>query len=169
MTIQTPIRSPFATEYLTQAALKVTETNASFWVGYSGETITGAETADFLDAARQILEKAGWTRSYVDDDPEMPDLDESMSIKTMLLTLGRYARQALGRPSALTLFSAMLRVDNDDARTIARRVLDALVAAHTGTPTAQATAWAERTTRTWDEVRALLEAGTDFARTHGPR
>lgn len=159
----------FTSPAVTQAAAGKIASRPNFWTGYSGETITGQEAADFLDATRQVLENTGWTRSYVDDDPEMPDLDESMSVKAMLITLWRYARQAFGRPGALTLFSAMLRVDNDDARTIARRVLDALVTAHTGTPTAQSSAWAERTTRTWEEVQGLLTAGADFARIHGPR
>ncbi|WP_333745123.1 hypothetical protein [Streptomyces ardesiacus] len=161
--------NPLTTDAVTRPAVEKTGRRPGFWIGYSGETITGPEVADFLDATRVVLEKTGWTRSYTDNDPEIPEPDESLSIKAMLLTLWRYAREALGQEGPLTLTYGMYRVDNNDAKQVADRVLDALVAAHTGTPTAQATAWAERKNRTWGEVRDLLTAGVDLARTHGPR
>ncbi|MYU20798.1 hypothetical protein [Streptomyces sp. SID8352] len=163
-----PAANPFTTDAVTRAATETTGRRPDFWIGYSGETISGQEVADFLNATRTVLEKTGWTRSYTDSDPDLPEPDESMTLKAMILTLWRYARQALSQQGPLTLNFGMHQVDNSDAHRVADRVLDSLVAAHTGTPTAQATAWAGRTTRTWDEVRNLLTAGADLARAHGP-
>lgn len=163
--------SLFAAGTVTETALEETQRSTNFWVGPSGETISGAETADYLDTLRELLEKRGWVRSEQHDDPQAPELDESQSVKTMLLTLWRYARDLLGPDSGPhTLFGGRVAVDDGaDADSVAFRVLDALVAGLTGVRTAQATAWAGRKGRTWDEVRDLLTAAADFARTHGPR
>lgn len=166
---ETLTRNPFTDDSVTKTALDTIQTRPAFWVGYSGETITGAETADFLHACREVLEKRGWGRRRQDDDPEFPHLDESLSVKQMVLAMWRYAREALGQdPGPLTLHWAKFEVDDRDAGSVAYAVLDALVAAHTGTRTAQAAAWADRPARTWDEVRSLLDAAAEFARTHGP-
>lgn len=164
---KTLTRSPFTTETVTETALKTAQKRPDFWVGYSGETLTGAETAAFLDATRAVLENAGWTRTAT-DGPDIPEPDESMTLKTMLITLWRYAREAISQSGPLTLLVGMYRVESSDAMQVSIRVLDALVAAHTGTSTAQAIAWADRPNRTWSEVRDLLTAGSEFARTHGP-
>jgi hypothetical protein len=163
-------RNPFTAESVTQTALEAVRKRPDFWVGYSGETITGAETADFLHALREVLEKRGWARSFRDSDPKVPEPDESLSVKAMVLALWRYAREALEQDRGpLTLDYARFEVDDRDAARVADRVLDALVAARTGTTTAQASAWVSRRNRIWDEVRDLLDAGAEFARIHGPR
>jgi hypothetical protein len=161
--------SPFAAVAVIDAARAETRRRDRFWVGYSGETIPGAEVADYLDALCGLLEQHGWIPTYRQDDPEIPDLDESMSLKTMFLSAWRYVREALGPDRGpLTLTAAQLRVDSGDAAVVGERVLNALVAGLTGTSSAIAVAWVGRRGRTWDEVRNLLAAGADFARAHGP-
>ncbi|WP_318201066.1 hypothetical protein [Streptomyces sp. SCL15-4] len=168
--IDTPtLASPFAADAVTEAALAEARRRDRFWVGYSGETIPGAEVADYLDALRGLLEQHGWTRTYQQDDPEIPEIDESMSLKAMIVSAWRYVREALGPDRGpLTLITAQLRVDSGGAAAVGDRVLNALVAGLTGTSSAIATAWVVRRGRTWGEVRDLLAAGADFARAHGP-
>jgi hypothetical protein len=167
---ETLTHNQFVTDHVTKAALEVVRNRPDFWVAYSGETITGAETADYLQALVEVLEKRGWVHTYKGTDPGLPAPDDSLSVKQMILTLWRHAREALEQDRGpITLSFATYEVDDRDAHTVADRVLDALVAARTGTRTAQATAWAARTIRTWDEVRSLLDAGAAFARAHGPR
>lgn len=166
------IDTPTATVSLFAAAVTEvarTERRDDFWVGYSGETIPGAEVADYLDALRGLLEQHGWIPAYQQDDPEIPELDESMSLKTMLLGVWRYVREALGLDRGpLTLTGAQLKVASGDAAVVGDRVLSAFVAGLTGTSSAIATAWVGRRGRTWEEVRDLLVAGAGFARAHGP-
>lgn len=167
---ETLTHNQFVTDHVTEAALEVVRNRPDFWVGCSGETITGAETADYLQALVEVLEKRGWVRTYKGTDPGLPEPDESLSVKQMILTLWRYVREVLEQDRGpITLCFAKYEVENRDADRVAERVLDALVAARTGSRTAQAAAWAERTIRTWDEVRSLLDAGAAFARAHGPR
>lgn len=166
--IDTLTRSPFTADTVIEAAREQIRQQAG-WVGYSGETITGSETADYLDALQAALEKRGWVPT-AEDGPQMPDLDESMPVKAMIVTLWRYARETLApNRGPLTLFDARAEMYGQDVDVVAFRVLDELVAAHTGVRTAQATAWVGRKGRTWDEVRDLLTAAADFAREHGPR
>ncbi|MEV5347169.1 DUF6197 family protein [Streptomyces achromogenes] len=161
--------SPFAADAVIEAARAETRRRDSFWVGYSGETIPGAEVAEYLDTLRELLEQHGWIPAYRQDDPEIPDLDESMPLKAMFVSAWRYVREALGPDRGpLTLTTAQLKVDSGDAAAVGDRVLNALVAGLTGTSSAIATAWVGRRGRTWDEVRDLLQGGADFARTHGP-
>jgi hypothetical protein len=163
------LTNPFTTDAITQAALETAQKRPDFWVGYSGETITGAETADFLHALREVLEKRGWARSFRDSEPKVPEPDESMSVKAMILTLWRYAREVLEQNRGpLTFDYARFEVDDRDVIWVVDRVLNALVAARTGNTSAQASAWVSRRSRTWDEVRDLLNAAADFARAHGP-
>ncbi|MGC2997436.1 DUF6197 family protein [Streptomyces sp. G35A] len=162
--------NPFTADAITQTALEAAQKRPDFWVGYSGETITGAETADFLHDLQEVLEKRGWIRSFRDDDPQVPEPDESLSVKAMILTLWRYAREVLEQNRGpLTLGYARFEVNDQDVIWVVDRVLNALVAARTGTSSAQASAWASRRSRTWDDVRDLLTAAAAFARTHGPR
>ncbi|AJP04768.1 hypothetical protein TU94_28305 [Streptomyces cyaneogriseus subsp. noncyanogenus] len=163
-------RSLFAADTVTETALAETQRHTRFWVGHSGETIPGSEVADYLDALRELLETRGWVPSYRGDDSELPELDESLSLKAMLLSAWRHVREALGPDRGpITLTGARVQVDGGDADVVGGRVLDALVAGLTGVRTAHATAWVARKGRTWDEVRDLLAAAADFARTHGPR
>lgn len=171
MTTETLTPNLFATDNVSGTALAAVQRHADFWVGYSGETITGTETADFLHGLTTLLETRGWTSSaYKGDEPELPAPDESLSAKQLVLALWRYIRESMDEDRGpLTLRVAQFQVADQDAGSVAYRVLDALVAARTGTATAQATAWSDRPVRTWGEVRGLLDAAADFARAHGPR
>jgi cytochrome P450 len=144
----------------------------TFWTGPSGEQTTGNDIATHLDAALALLETRGWSRNNDDPDPELPDADESMSVKTILLSLLRAARSMTTDRGPLTLTSALNRTQDtagdQDTRWIADQVMNALVSAHTGTSHALHGAWVAKRTRTWHEVRDLLTAASAFARAYGP-
>ncbi|MFI9598900.1 hypothetical protein ACIHCX_03295 [Streptomyces sp. NPDC052043] len=144
-----------------------------FWTGLSGMQVTGADVAAHLEAAREVLKKRGWIRTTDDTDPELPEADESMSVKTILLGVLRAVRDMTVDRGPITLMSAMFRAEDaigdQDTHVVGDRVLDTLVAAYLGTSFAIARVWSEKRSRTWAEVSDLLTAGAEFARTHGPR
>jgi len=155
------------------AAAEIVAAEAGFWVGYSGEPVYGEDVAEHLDAARELLEKRGWSRTFGDPDPEVPEADESMSVKAMLLSLLRVARDWSADRGPLILSVAMGRVQgsagDQDTAAVADRVMGALLRAYTGAPFVSHGAWVSKRGRAWGEVRDLLVAAAEFARGHGPR
>jgi cytochrome oxidase Cu insertion factor (SCO1/SenC/PrrC family) len=111
------------------------------WTGLSGDTLTGAEIAQHLDAARTYLTEHGWrTRGGAPHD-EVP----------------------------LALFAtAQAGEGDDDTHTASIRILDLIVAVRAGVPRAEFRAWEGRRGRTWTEVATLLRDAAQFAREHGP-
>ncbi len=157
------------TSLATTAAKRVTQTG--FWTGWSGELVTGAAVAEHLENVTALLETRGWVRN-TQDDPQLPEADESMSVKALLLAGLRALRSLVQDTGPLTLMSATFEVGHStsdtDTRMVADRVLDELVRDFTRHPSASHNPWAEKRGRTWDEVRDLLTAAVDLARTYGP-
>ncbi|MHC3450801.1 DUF6197 family protein [Streptomyces prasinus] len=143
-----------------------------FWTGWSGEPVTGAAVAEHLEDVTALLEKRGWVRN-TQDDPQLPEADESMSVKALLLAGLRALRSLVKDTGPLTLMSATFEIghatSDTDTKVVADRVLDELVRDFTRHPGAMHNPWAEKRGRTWDEVRDLLTAAAEFARVHGPR
>ncbi|MGW0607811.1 DUF6197 family protein [Streptomyces sp. NPDC002640] len=144
------------------------------WTGDSGEQSSGESVARHLEAARALLDKRGWARTWILTSSEIDADDDTLSVKAMVRQLLRVVRDELGASRGpLTLWSALREIrdtsqgDSDTCRA-ADRVLDVLVQALTGTDLAQATAWSERLHRTHADINALLDAGIVFARTYGP-
>jgi hypothetical protein len=167
-----PTTSLFTADTITDAALEVAA-RPGFWTGYSGEPVTGEDVASHLDATLTLLEKRGWSRTYSDPDPELPEVDETASVKTLLIGLVRAARDMCVDRGPLTLSDAMGRTqdtDGDqDTSAVADHVMDALLRARTGASFVSHGAWVSKRRRIWGEVRELLTAAAAFARTHGPR
>jgi hypothetical protein len=164
------LTNPFTAARVTEAALKRAQAR-NIWVGYSGESVTGAEAAAALAAIRAVIDKRGLkTAATKDPDITLPDVDDSMKLKDIVLAMWREIRASVwdDHHGPISLHCALYEVKDADARNAANKVLDALVLGYTGADFALATSWAERPARTWDEVRDLLDAGVDFARTHGP-
>lgn len=148
-------------------------TRDNFWIGWSGEPVSGADVSDHIGDVATLLTLRGWVRTTRDDEPEIPEADASMSVKELLLAGLRALRSLVAAPGPLTLMEAEYEIGrtsgDSDARVVADRVLDALVSAYTGSPMAAHNPWAEKRGRTLEEVRGLLEAAAEFSRTHGPR
>jgi len=144
-----------------------------FWTGWSGEPVTGHDVSEHIEDVSTMLEVRGWVRSFQDEEVQVPEVNDSMKVKELLLAGLRALRSWVAAPGPLTLLYASLEVSrtssDTDTREVAGRVLDTLVRAYTGSPSAQANVWAEKRGRTWDEVRGLLDAAAEFAREHGPR
>jgi len=144
-----------------------------FWTGWSGGSVTGHDVSEHIENVATMLAVRGWVRNFQDEDPQVPEADESMSVKALLLAGLRSLRSLVAAPGPLTLMYAGLEVgrtsSDTDTREVANRVLDAVVRAYTGSPAAQANVWVEKKGRAWDEVRDLLDAAAEFAREHGPR
>ena len=117
-----------------------------FWTGMSGEPVSGDAVAHHLDAALAILDKRGWTRTWRDEPANLPDADdESLSVKDMLRQLLRTVRDSLVDSGPVTAESAVYRAQRDagdvDTWHVASRVLDEMVRARTGYPTAMFQPW----------------------------
>jgi hypothetical protein len=144
-----------------------------FWTGWSGESVTGHDVSEHIENVATMLAVRGWVRNFQDEEPQVPEADESMSVKALVLAGLRALRSWVAAPGPLTLMYASLEIgrtcSDTDTREVAGRVLDAVVRAYTGSPAAQANVWVEKKGRTWDEVRDLLDAAAEFAREHGPR
>jgi hypothetical protein len=168
----TAVRSLMDPAVAEEAARDI-DTSPRFWVGHSGELALGEDVAAHLEAALALLEKRGWSRTWDDPDPELPAADESMSVKAILLALATFVRDLTVDRGPLTLSVAVSRVQGTvgdaDTSTVADRVMDALLRAHTGAAFAAHSAWASKRARTWDDVRDLMTAAARFARAHGPR
>ncbi|MFJ6493500.1 hypothetical protein [Streptomyces californicus] len=175
----------FTEATLTAAQELLTESYGSVWTGPSGEESSGEAVARHLEAAVALLDKDGWSRIHTytrtqssgGTDADLAD-DESMTVKQMLRALLRFFRTEIESDIDLdprrTLSTALRHVGEDgghgdtDTAVVAGYVLDRLIQAHTGSPSARATAWSERQHRTHADITALLCAGARFARTHGP-
>lgn len=152
------------------AATAKAETDPGFWIGHSGEEVRGSDVATHLEATLALLEKRGWTRTPHDPTPELPEVDENASVKALLHSLWKWGRTLVGDTGPLTLAIAMIqargKAGDQDTNAVADRLMNALVAARTGQPFAQHNAWAEKKSRTWDEIRDLLTAAASIARSH---
>ncbi|MFF0509157.1 hypothetical protein ACFYUH_37005 [Streptomyces fimicarius] len=141
-----------------QAATLMVGVNRPLWTGRSGERSTGETVARHLEAAVDLLDETGWIRTW-----------------TTTGQLGPREEDAPGRPeTAVTALTALSRIagtehGDPDTRDIAQEVLNLLVQALTGHPTARFAAWAERQHRTHAEITLMFTAGALFARTHGPK
>ncbi|MEU9321454.1 hypothetical protein [Streptomyces sp. NPDC048295] len=175
----TPSSVVFTAETLRKAAELEADAYRPLWIGPSGEESTGEAVARHLDATLALLDKDGWDRvmhfGTDDSTSHIPADDDSMTVKAMLKALLRFIREdiASAKTHRRTLFAALRHVgesdDGDsDTRDIAGEALTLLIQAHTGSPTARATPWSERLGRTHADITALLTAGAEFARTHGP-
>jgi hypothetical protein len=143
-----------------------------FWTGRSGEPVTGHGVSEYIEDVSTMLAVRGWARNCP-EDPQLSEVDESMSVKALLLAGLRFLRSAVAAPGPMTLTEAMYEVTHTsgdtDTQTVADRVLNTMVCAYTGSPSAQSTPWVKKRGRTWDEVRGLLDAAAEFAREHSPR
>jgi hypothetical protein len=139
-----------------------------FWTGSSGERVGREDVAAHLDAALALLEKRGWSRTYGSSDPEVPEVNESSSVKAILLGLVRMVRDLTTDHGPLTVSEALSRTSDTagdiDTQLVACRVLDEVVRAHTGWPLALQSAWTSKRGRTWDEVRGLMVTAAKAAR-----
>ena len=145
-----------------------------FWTGRSGEPAPGELVARHLEAVLALLEKRGWTPVRRSDETTagLPDPDDdALSVKAMVRGLLRAVRDNFTDSGPVTFAGAWYRVDggDNDARTVADRLLDEMVRARTGHRSAFADAWISKNGRTFDEVRDLLSTAAAFAREHGPR
>lgn len=145
-----------------------------FWTGWSGEQAPGELVAEHLETTLALLEKRGWVPVRRSDGTAagLPDPDDdTLSLKAMVRGLLRAVRDSLTDAGPVTFADAWFRVDgsDNDARTVADRLLDEMVRAHTGHRSAFADSWISKNGRTFDEVRDLLSTAAAFARAHGPR
>lgn len=165
----TTVRPTFTDEDIAAATAKATAA-PGFWIGHSGEEVSGSDVATHLEATLALLEKRGWARTPHDPTPELPTADENTTVKALLLDLLKAARSLVADHGPLTLGIAMIqargKAGDQDTEAVADRLMNALVAARTGQPFAQHNAWAEKKSRTWDEIRDLLTAAASIARNH---
>lgn len=177
--------APFTDATLHKAQELLAQSFGSVWTGPSGEESSGEAVARHLEATIGLLDKDGWSRVHTcfrdqeqdrDRTSDVNPEDESMTVKQMLRALLRFVHDDTGLDldPRRTLDTALRHVgeegvygDSDTAH-VATGVLDRLVQAHTGSPSARAAAWSERQHRTHADVTALLAAGARFARTYGP-
>lgn len=188
--IVSPAPCSFADEDITAQAAKAAAERDHFWFGDSGLPVTGDEIVAYLAEVRALLEKRGWeehrtsTEAADEEFPEFPEIDETASTKTLLLSGLRFLREwyvtairdamTPYTPGPLSLSSAMYEVERAswgaDVERVATNVLLALIRARTGSTHVYAVSpWADRKGRTWDEVVDLLDAAASFAWEHGPR
>ncbi|WP_098023705.1 hypothetical protein [Streptomyces sp. st115] len=157
-----------------QAATLMVGCNRPLWTGLSGERSTGETVARHLEAAVDLLDETGWIRTWTVDAGQLGPVEDGASTQAMLRQLLDYVREedAPGRPvTAVTALSRIAGTEHGDpdTRDIAQEVLNLLVQALTGHPTARFAAWAERRHRTHAEITLMLTAGALFARKYGPR
>jgi hypothetical protein len=168
----------FTDETLRKAAALAGERYRPVWTGASGEESSGEAVARHLEATSALLDKDGWIRAYDYSSDwtkgaETAD-EDSMTLKDMVKSLLRMARDSVGNDSRRTLRTALRHVGegsphgDTDTDTVASEVLDLLIKAHTGSSDARAVPWSERLHRTHADITALLTAGARFARTYGP-
>ncbi len=183
-TTTTAPAAPFTDATLHKAQELAAQSYGSVWTGPSGEESSGEAVARHLEATIALLDKDGWSRQtahYRNQDKERtadvnPADDESLTVKQMLRAVLRFLYDDIDIDidPRRTLDAALRRVGQDgghgdpDTATVAGYVLDRLIQAHTGSPSARATAWSEREHRTHADITALLNAGARFARTYGP-
>ncbi|WP_240676828.1 hypothetical protein [Streptomyces sp. B27] len=153
------------------------DSSPTLWIGGSGETSTGEAVARHLEAASDLIDTVGWTRTWTPPSHgEIPQAEEGASAEDMLRQLLAYLRdedEALLSGGQVTAVDALARTagsehGDPDTQSIAQGVLDLLVQALTGQPTAYFTPWAARLHRTHAEITLLFTAGAQFARIYGP-
>ncbi|MFF3975071.1 hypothetical protein ACFYZ6_35190 [Streptomyces rubiginosohelvolus] len=179
--------TPFTDATLRKAQELLAQSYGSVWTGPSGEESSGEAVARHLEATIALLDKDGWSRvtTYFLDQGQdqgrtidVNPADESLTVKQMIRAVLRFLHDDIGLDldPRRTLDAALRHVAEDDAHgdtdtdtaTVAGYVLDRLIQAHTGSPSARATAWSERQHRTHADITTLLTAGARFARTYGP-
>ncbi|WP_097893581.1 hypothetical protein [Streptomyces sp. st170] len=181
---KTSLAAPFTDATLHKAQELTAQSYGSVWTGPSGEESSGEAVARHLEATAALLDKDGWNRvttHYRAQDKETasgvnPADDESLTVKQMIREVLRFLHDDIDIDvdPRRTLDDALRHVgergvDGDtDTATVAGYVLDRLIQAHTGSPSARAVAWSERQHRTHADITALLAAGARFARTYGP-
>ncbi|MFD5914878.1 DUF6197 family protein [Streptomyces tuirus] len=168
----------FTDETLRKAATLARERHWPVWTGPSGEECSGEAVARHLEATTELLDKGGWLRTYDYSSDWTKGTDagdeDSMTVKDMLKSLLRMARDSVGNDPRRTLRTALRHVGegsphgDTDTDLVACEVLDLLIKAHTGASGARAVPWSERLHRTLADINALLAAGARFARTYGP-
>ncbi|MFC9183327.1 hypothetical protein ACFTZJ_21960 [Streptomyces globisporus] len=147
----------------------------SVWTGPSGEESSGEAVARHLEATAALLATNGWDRIWTPPTPaQLAEADAAATTETMLRQLLDYIREeersASGRLTAGDALNRVARTADGDPDTgrIAGDVLDLVVVALTGHPSARFGYWSERLNRTFADITALLTAGALFARTYGP-
>lgn len=158
--------NPFAEAHVLEMAHKEFTRRSNAWTGSDGEPLTGAEVASNIRAVKARLEDHGWVTRF-GPDPELPDVAESASLTTMARTAWQFVRELL-RKGPETLVYAVYEAGDSDTRNRTTRILDCILSARSGVDNVFYSAWADRRTRTWDEVADLLDAAESFARTYGP-
>ncbi|GHC94163.1 hypothetical protein RFN57_03575 [Streptomyces violaceochromogenes] len=169
----------FTDETLRKTAALVADAYRPVWTGASGEESSGEAVARHLEATAALLDKDGWIRAYDYSSDWTKGIEagdeDSMTVKDMLKSLLRMARDSVGTDPRRTLRTALRHVGegsphgDTDTDTVASEVLDLLIKAHTGSCDARAVPWSERLHRTHADINALLAAGARFARTYGAR
>ncbi|MEU0002148.1 hypothetical protein ABZ069_35105 [Streptomyces microflavus] len=159
---------------LEQAAVLGADLYRPLWTGSSGEQSTGETVARHLEAAADLLDETGWIRTWTVEAGQLGPIEDGASTETMLRHLLDYVREEEEAPGApTTAVAALGRIagtehGDPDTRDIAQHVLDLLVQAATGSPTARFSPWSERLHRTHAEITLMLTAAALFARTYGP-
>lgn len=157
------------------AASAATAVYRPLWNGNSGERSTGEAVARHLEAAAELVDAVGWTRTFsltASYQPLGPVADDA-SAETMLRLLLDHIRDEEIPGQPVTAVEALGRIggspDGDpDTRDISQEVLNLLVQALTGSTVGRFAPWAERLHRTQAEIVALFRGGARFARTYGP-
>lgn len=155
-----------------QAATLAADLYRPLWIGSSGEESTGEAVARHLEAAADLLDETGWTRTWTEAS-ELGPIAVGASTETMLRQLLDYIREEDAPDKPATAAAALGRIagsehGDPDTRDIAQNVLDLLVQAATGHPAARFAPWSERLHRTHAEITLMLTAGALYARTYGP-
>lgn len=158
----------------TQTALRAADLiTPNAWIGHSGATVTGTETARHLTAALKILERDGWTRTAGSVDySELNAINDTTPIRSMVRAITTTLRNVFANgPQTIdeALYTAR-QEDQGDADTgwAADQCLRLLLRVQSGADYADVGAWNARQGRTWDDVRDLLLTAADFAEAHGP-
>lgn len=179
---------PATATALLETTAKLAEADRRFWIGMSGETVTGEQVARHLEATAELLYKRGWSRTYAlsiesgTPEPEFPSFDdvETLTIKAILLRLLKFARDLYVHENSWTAtrsltLSCALHEANDgvhgdsDTWYVAGHLLAALLKASNGGDLAQFAAWSSKIGRTQEEVLLLIDTGAAFARQYGPQ
>lgn len=178
---------PATATALLETAAKLAEQDGRFWIGMSGETVTGEQAARHIETAAALLNERGWSRTHelnIESSiprPEFPDFDdiEKLTIKTIILRLLKFARELYVHENSWTAtrsltLSCALHEANDgihgdsDTWYVAGNLLAALLKASNGGDYAQFASWSSKIGRTQEEVLLLLDTGAAFARQYGP-
>ncbi|MFF4858614.1 hypothetical protein ACFY2N_27390 [Streptomyces rubiginosohelvolus] len=157
-----------------EAATLAADLYRPLWTGSSGEQSTGETVARHLEAAADLLDETGWIRTWAVGVGQLGEVEDGASTEVMLRQLIDYIREEDDPVKPVTAVTAVDRIagtehGDGDTREIAQEVLNLLVQAVTGHPTARFGAWAERQHRTHAEITVMFTAGALFARTHGPK